>query len=153
MGKTKDIIFFYSLISTNKLWDSKTIMETLMQCWMGIMKSLFHVSCKPYIISYHIKLYYRFSQSFSNFFHSFSFKEQFNFVPENVLEQKSISIFKLLSSNFNIVSLYFVIMSLIFVIVAILFVLPYRRVVNHKSNFVLCHSFSHICHPNFVSVA
>ena len=37
-------------------------------------------------------------------------------------------------------------MSLIFVIVAILFVLPYRRVVNHKSNFVLCHSFSHICH-------
>ena len=38
-------------------------------------------------------------------------------------------------------------MSLIFVIVTILFVLPYRRVVNHKSNFVLCHSFSHICHP------
>ena len=34
----------------------------------------------------------RFSQSFSNFFHSFSFKEQFNFVPKNVLEQKSISI-------------------------------------------------------------
>ena len=35
---------------------------------------------------------YRFSQSFSNFFHSFSFKGQFNFVPKNVLEQKSISI-------------------------------------------------------------
>ena len=52
-----------------------------------------------------------------------------------------------MSSNFNIVSLYFVIISLIFVIVTILFVLPCRWVVNHKSNFVLCHSFSHICNP------
>ena len=99
----------------------------------------------PYVKVY---CYYRFSQSFSNFFHSFSFKEQFNFVLKNVLEHAKVDFnFKLVSSNFNIVSLYFVIISLIFVTVIILFVLPCRWVVNHKSNFVLCHSFSHVCHP------
>ena len=45
--------------------------------------------CIKWHITYHDSIGF---PSFSNFLHLFSFKEQFNFVPENVLEQKSISI-------------------------------------------------------------
>ena len=107
--------------------------------WNEVLKNIVQHTKSGIIIT----IYYRFSQTFSNFFHSFPFKEQFNFIPKMSLS-KSWFQFQLVSSNFNIVSFYFVIISLIFVIVTILFVLPCRWVVNHKINFVLCHSFSHI---------
>ena len=119
------------------------------------LSRLFHIWMrdvpKPWIYTHwnpiFLKLIYRFSQSFSNFFSFIFIQRTIQLRPGKCPWTKVDFNFKLLSSNFNIVSLYFVIMSLIFVIVAILFVLPYRRVVNHKSNFVLCHSFSHIWHP------
>ena len=87
---------------------------------------------------------------FPRVFQTFSYifiQRTAQFRPEKCPWTKVGFNFKLVSSYFKIVSLHFIFVSLIFVVVSILFVLTCRRIVNRKINFVLCHSYSHLCYP------
>ena len=70
----------------------------------------------------------------------------FNFILKNVLEQNSIPISNLCQAILKLSHYISYVCHWFFFIVTILFILTCWRVVNPKSNFVFCHSYSHICY-------
>ena len=74
---------------------------------------------------------------FLKLFHSFSFTEPFNFVPKNVFDQKSISISNLCQAISILCHCILNFFHLSFWIRPIL-----QWIVNRRSKFVICHSYS-----------